>query len=122
MSKKKIVLALFACAAVFAISPAAMADSFNFSYSGPVTNGPAGTVTLDGVFTTSVPYGSDGGDIVISFTGTYSDSGDGVSGEVSLYPGYSTYESYLTSADGMWLYDNLYYPGRKCSQHQWGPV
>jgi hypothetical protein len=111
MSKKKVVLALFTCATALAITPSAMADSFSFSYSGPVTNGPAGTVTLDGVFTISAPDGSDGGDIITSFTGTYSDSGDGVSGELSLYPGYSTYESYLTSEDGFWWYDNLYYPG-----------
>jgi hypothetical protein len=108
---KKLVLALFALAVALAITPAAMADSFSFIYSGPVTSGPAGTVTLDGVFTTSVPLGSDGGDIVTAFTGAYSDSGDGVSGALSLYPGTSTYENYLTSADGFWWYDNLYYPG-----------
>lgn len=111
MSKKKVVLALFALAAALAITPAAIADSFSFNYSGPVTSGPAGTVTLDGVFTTSVAYGSNGGVIITSFTGTYTDSGDGVSGEVSLYPGIGTYGSYLTSADGLWWYDNLYYPG-----------
>ncbi len=38
-----------------------------------------GTVTLDGIFTTSTPYGPNGGELITSFTGTYSDSGDGVS-------------------------------------------
>ncbi len=108
---KKLVFALFALAVAFVIAPAATADSFSFQYSGPVTNGPAGTVTLDGIFTTSAPFGPNGGDIVTSFTGTYSDSGDGVSGVVSLYPGVGTYESYLTSKDGFWWYNNLYYPG-----------
>jgi len=112
MSKKNVVFALFGLAMALAITPAATADSFSFTYSGPVTSGPAGTVTLDGIFTTSTPYGPNGGDIVTSFTGTYSDTGDGVSGVASLYPGVGTDESYLTSKDGLWLYDNLYYPGK----------
>src|ERR1035438_3533770 len=33
-----------------AITPAVWADAFTFNYSGPVTSGPAGTVTLDGAF------------------------------------------------------------------------
>jgi len=107
---KNLSFALLVVAAALPIMPSALADTFTFSYSGPVTNGPAGTVTLDGMFTTSTPYGPDGGLIMTSFTGTYSDSGDGVSGVVSLYGGYGSDESYLVSSDGSWDYDNLFYP------------
>lgn len=108
---KNFSIGLLALAAALAITPAVWADAFTFNYSGPVTSGPAGTVTLDGAFTTSTPYGADGGLIITGFTGNYSDSGDGVSGAVGLYPGFATYESYLVSSDGSWNFDNLYYPG-----------
>src|ERR1035441_8594097 len=114
---KKLGLALLASAMAFAIAPAALADSLNFDFVGTVSNYntgttyPAETVTLDGVFTTSGVPDADGGVQIASFTGTYSDPEDGVVGAVSLYPGHSTYESHLTSADGSWWFDNLYYPG-----------
>jgi hypothetical protein len=107
---KNFSILLLALAAALAITPSALADAFTFSYSGPVTNGPAGTVTLDGIFTTSTPYGPDGGLIMTSFTGTYTDSGDGVAGAVSLYGGYGSFENYLVSSDGSWDFDNLFYP------------
>ena len=93
---KKLSITLFALATALAMAPAGWADTFTFNYTGPVTNGPTGTVTLNGVFTTSTPYGPDGGVIMTSFTGTYADSGDGVSGAVSLYGGYGSFENYLT--------------------------
>jgi hypothetical protein len=107
---KKLSITLFALATALATAPAGLADTFTFNYTGPVTNGPTGTVTLNGVFTTSTPYGPDGGVIMTSFTGTYADSGDGVSGAVSLYGGYGSFENYLTSSDGSWNFDNLFYP------------
>lgn len=107
---KKLVLALFALATVLAITPAATADTYTFSYTGSVFSGPAGTVALDGTFTTGAQTGPDGGYAITSFSGTYSDTGDGVSGVVSLYPGVGTAESYLTSGNGLWWYDNLLYP------------
>ncbi len=102
---RKFSLALFALTAALAIAPAAFADSYNFNYIGNVSNYSSGenypgdTITLNGVFTTSGAPDSDGGVDITSFTGIYSDSEDGVSGEISLYPGNSTYENHLTSAD-----------------------
>jgi hypothetical protein len=87
-----------------------MADSFTFDFAGPVTSGPAGTITLNGVFNTAGAPNADGGLNITSFAGTYSDSGNGISGSLSLYPGNSTYESPTYSADGSWIYDNLFYP------------
>ena len=114
---KKLSLTLLASAMALAIAPAALADSLKFDFIGtvasysPHTAYPGDVITLDGVFTTSVPDGPNGGVIITAFTGTYSDPEDGVVGAVSLYPGHSTYESHLTSADGSWWFDNLYYPG-----------
>jgi hypothetical protein len=113
---KKFSIALLALAAALAIAPAALADTYNFNFTGNIASYSTGvtypgSITLEGAFTTSVPNGSNGGTVITSFTGTYADPQDGVSGEISLYPGYGTYESYLVSADGSWNYDNLYYPG-----------
>ncbi|MGD0735511.1 MAG: PEP-CTERM sorting domain-containing protein [Terracidiphilus sp.] len=108
---KKFSIALLALAAAVAISPVAKADTYNFSYTGAVFAGPAGTVTLDGTFTTGAAYGPDGGLEITSFTGTYTDTGDGVSGAVTLYPGVATYENPATTSNGNWNYDNLFYPG-----------
>jgi PEP-CTERM motif len=107
---KKLVFALFAFAVALAIPPAATADTYNFSYTGSVFSGPTGTVTLDGTFTTGAQTGPDGGYAITSFKGNYLDTGDGVSGVVSLYPGVGTSESFLTSGNGLWWYDNLLYP------------
>ncbi len=96
--------------------PAALADTFIFIYTGNVSNYstgvnyPAYDITINGVFTTSGTPNADGGIDITSFTGTYSDPENGVSGAISLYPGNGTYENYLTSANGSWWYDNLYYP------------
>ena len=126
---KKVSVILFSLAAVLAISPAALADSFTFSYTSPVTitggsqspyTGPAGTITFSGIFTTGNTPDADGGLPITSFTGTYSDTTDAVSGALSLYPGTSTYENYLTTADGSWWYDNLYYPNANAPGTQFG--
>jgi hypothetical protein len=116
---KKLSLALFALAMALVIAPAALADtSYSFIYSGTVSNYgtgetyPGDTITVSGVFTTSGAPDADGGVDITAFTGTYSDPEDGVSGAISLYPGNSTYENHLTSANDSWLYDNLYYPDK----------
>jgi hypothetical protein len=112
----KFSLTLLSLAAALVIVPAALADSFIFVYTGNVSsyssgvNYPAYNITVNGVFTTSGAPNADGGIDITSFTGTYSDPENGVSGAISLYPGNSTYENYLTSANNSWLYDNLYYP------------
>lgn len=110
---KKFSLALFSLIAALAVAPYAVADSFIFNFSGPVTNQPTGTITINSVFTTSGTPNTDGAVNITAITGTYSDSQDGVSGAISLYPGIGTYESYQTSKDGSWWYDNLYYPNAK---------
>ena len=107
---KKISLALFALAVGFASATAVRADSLDFNFSGPITNGPVGTITLSGIFTTAGSANPDGGVAINSFSGSYSDSEDGVSGMISLVPGSGSYENHPTSADGSWWYDNLYYP------------
>jgi hypothetical protein len=109
-------LSLLSLALAVVNVPAALADSFIFTYTGNVSQYPAGTtypaynITIYGVFTTSGIPNSDGGVDITSFTGTYSDPVDGVSGAISLYNGNGTYENYLVSANGSWDYDNLYYP------------
>ena len=108
--RKKLVLALFALASALAITPAATADTYTFNYTGSVFSGSAGTVTLDGIFKTGAQTGPNGGYAITSFSGNYLDTGDGVSGVVSLYPGVGTAESFLTSGNGLWWYDNLLYP------------
>jgi hypothetical protein len=113
---RKFSLTLISLAAALVIVPAALADSFNFTYTGNVSQYPAGAtypaynITINGVFTTAGIPDADGGVNITSFTGTYSDPVDGVSGAISLYPGNGTYENYLVSANGSWDYDNLYYP------------
>ena len=108
---KKILLLLLAMAAPLAISSVAFADSLDFSYSGPITNGPTGTITLNGVFTTAGTANAQGGTNITNFTGTYTDLQDGVSGLISLVPQNGSYSNYLTSNDGSWWFDNLYYKG-----------
>jgi len=109
-------LTLLSLAVTLMSAPAALADSFIFVYTGNVSQYPAGTtypaynITINGVFTTSGLPNADGGVDITSFTGTYSDPENGVSGIISLYSGNGTYENYLTSSNGSWLYDNLYYP------------
>ena len=113
---RKLPLTLLSLAATLASAPAALADSYIFIYTGNVSNYstglyyPAAEITINGVFTTSGSANADGGIDITSFTGTYTDTEDGVSGAISLYPGNGTYENYLTSANNLWLYDNLYYP------------
>lgn len=114
---RKSSLALLSLAATLVGLPAARADSFIFTYTGNVSNYstgvnyPAYNITINGVFTTSGAPNADGGINITSFTGTYSDPENGVSGAISLYPGNGTYENHLTSANNSWWYDNLYYPG-----------
>jgi hypothetical protein len=109
---RKLTLALVAAAAAVAAAPAANASIYTFDFTGPITSGPVGTIALNGVFTTSGAPNVDGGLPVTSFTGDYTDSENGVSGAISLYPGTSSYESHLTSTDGSWYYDNLFYPNQ----------
>jgi len=113
---RNVSLTLLSLAAALVIVPAALADSFIFVYTGNVSsyssgvNYPAYNITVNGVFTTAGTPDSDGGVDITSFTGSYSDPENGVSGAISLYPGNSTYENYLVSSNGSWDYDNLYYP------------
>ena len=119
MKMNKFSLVSLAIAASFAIPQLAFAQTSEpFDFSGPTTAVSYGTyypgwITIAGTFLVSgTSLGDDGGFEISNITGTYDNSGSGVSGNISLYSGlgYGTYESKLTSADGSWYYDNLYYP------------
>jgi hypothetical protein len=115
---KKTISVVFALATALAISPAAKADSFNFS----LTNGDisvAGTITL-GTEVAANMYQ------IASITGTFTDSAIGINSAAigGLVPGYGTPTGgYLTSADGSWWYSNLvYYPGTTLFDTWGGPL
>ena len=84
------------------VSTGAMADVYNFSFSGSIYN-------VTGSFTTSGPVNSDGTLDITSATGTFSSTilGD-PQGSFSLVPGNGVS---LTDASGLSLYSNLYTPG-----------
>ena len=114
---KRLSLVSIAIAAAFAIPQLAQAQTQPFDFTGPTTPvpygtfGAGGTITIAGTFDVSVtPLGGDGGYEITDITGTYSDTVDGVSGAISMVPGWGTNGAYLTSTDGSWNYDNLYYP------------
>ena len=117
---KKFSLVSIAIAVLFAIPQLAFAQSEPFNFTGPTapvffdnqqygTYLP-GTITIAGTFQYSDPPNGQGGDQITNITGTYTDS-TGVSGGISLYPGYGSAGAPAKSADGLWDYDNLYYPG-----------
>jgi hypothetical protein len=99
-------LALLALATASAIAPSALADSFLFSYSG-------GGITSSGVFT-AAPTPTPGAWAITGISGTYSDTNDGISGNITgLYnpaqvagfvPG-----DFAFSAAGM-SYDDFFFP------------
>jgi hypothetical protein len=115
-SMKKFAVALITLAGALAITPAASADSFNFSFSGAVNSSfpgvNPGTISFGSVFITSV-VGPNGGQDITSITGTYTDTSNGLTGNLSLYTGGGTngsvgsplWDQYQTES-----YDNVFYP------------
>lgn len=110
---KKLSLVSLACAAVLVITPAALVAQ-NFDFSSPGNN-----ITIAGVFTLNAspnaansPYYSY---TLASFTGTYTDTLDGVEGTLSLItPIGGTFASpdALEVGNGdVYTYDDQYYPG-----------
>src|ERR1019366_5136286 len=85
-------------------------------FSGPVNSSfpgvNPGTISFGTVFITAVS-GPDGGWDITSVSGTYSNTGDGLTGNLSLYTGggvNGSNESALSDAHGTEIYDNVFYP------------
>lgn len=106
---RKFAVALLALAGALAITPVAFSESFNFS--GPTGPGAPtpGTMSFNVTFTTGAATSDDGWNIT-SLSGTYSNTGDGLAGSLSLYPGNGTNESALWDANHQATYDNVFYP------------
>jgi hypothetical protein len=98
---KKFSVALLALAAALAISPAALADTYDFTISGS-------GITSSGILTvaaTSTPGTYD----ITGITGTFADTNGGYSGSITgLYPDPSYSEIITTSY--LFSLDNLFYP------------
>ncbi len=73
--KKKNHLVLAALTAVLAFAPVALADGFNFSFSG-------GGITSSGTFTVS-STSTPGVDEITGISGTFTDTNDGISGAIT---------------------------------------
>jgi hypothetical protein len=111
-SMKKYAAVLLTLAGALAVSPIASADSFNFNFSGPVNTSfgaNPGTISFGTIFITAVT-GPDGGWDITSISGNYSNTGDGLTGTLSLYPGNGSNESALTDTFDTESYDNVFYP------------
>lgn len=118
MSRSKVtLLALLTLAITVAITPAARADSYSFSFSG---GGLSGSGVID-VSSTVVP-GVPGAYQVTGISGTFSDTNQGISNAAitglqttSLPSGINPDGTFLppgSQADGYgFSYDNLFYPG-----------
>ena len=115
---KKTFSVVFALATALAISPAAKADSFNFS----LTNG---DISVSGTITLGTQVAADMYQIA-SISGTFSDSDLGIHSAAidGLVPGYGTPTGgYVTSVDGSWWYSNLvYYPSATLFDSWGGPL
>jgi hypothetical protein len=112
---KKISVAFLALAGALAITPVAFADSFDFTFSGAVNSSfphvNPGTISFGTVFITGVT-GPDGGWDITSISGNYTNTGDGLTGSLSLYTGGGVngsnevplWDQYQTES-----YDNVFY-------------
>ena len=86
---KKFAVSLLSLAAALAFSPVASADSYTFVFGGPVNTSfgsNPGTISFNSVFITGVAA-TDGGFDITSVSGTYSDTSNGLTGNLSLYGG-----------------------------------
>jgi hypothetical protein len=115
-SMKKFAVALLTSAFALAITPVASADSFNFS--GPVNTsfGTAapGTISFNITFTTGTAVGDGTSGVAITgVTGTYNNTGDGLTGALTLYDGSGSNGSPILnnpSPNQTATYDNVFYP------------
>lgn len=122
---KKYAVSLLTLAAILAFTPVAFADSYTFNFSAPVNTSfgaSAGTISFSLTFTTSGTANADGGYNITSASGTYSDTSDGLSGTLSLFPGNSTNSSALTDGYGTAFYDNVLYPNNNAPADPSSPV
>ncbi len=104
---KKEYFVLFALAALFASAPIALADGFNFSFTG-------GGISSSGTFTIS-PASTPGVDEITGISGTFADTNDGISGAITgLYQPIS-YTAPPTGTPAFtasgFSYDDTFYPG-----------
>jgi len=109
---KKYPVSLLALAAVLAVTPVASAAPFTFVFGGPVDTefgSNPGTISFNSVVITGV-LATDGGVDITSVSGTYSDTSNGLTGNLSLYGGNGTNESPLTDTFDTESYDNVFYP------------
>jgi hypothetical protein len=110
---RKFSLIFLAVAAALAISPEAFSQTYDFTFISPTIDIANGVITLsptpavlEGVGPGNVPiYSYD----IASVSGAYSGP-DGVSGSISLYPGWGANSSQILSVSG-WEFDNQFYPG-----------
>ena len=109
---KKFSIALLAMAAALAITPAALADTLNFSFSGGGVSG-SGTLTLSAI--------GGGVDEITGITGAFTDTSLSISDAAITGMDAGSYSSSSPSLiyvlgngileDGNYAWDNLYYPG-----------
>ncbi len=122
---KKFLAALLTLVGALAITPVALADSFDFSFTGPVTQFAGvnpGTISFSSVFVTAVT-GPDGGLDITSVSGTYTDTSNGLTGNLSLYTGggvNGTNAAPLLDAHSTESYDNVFYPNNNAPKDATG--
>ena len=113
---KKYAVALLSLAGSLALTPVASADSYTFNYSGAVNTiyASPGTIMFSADFTTAPCVGGcNGGVDITGLSGTYTNTGDGLTGTLSLYTlggtngtnGMPLWDAYNTES-----YDNVLYP------------
>jgi hypothetical protein len=120
---KKLAVVFLTLAGALAVAPVASADSFTFNFSGAVNTtfgSNPGTISFSSVFITGVAA-TDGGFNITSVSGTYTDTSDGLTGNLSLYGGNGTNESPLTDTFDTESYDNVFYPNNNAPSDPSGP-
>jgi len=109
---KRLTLISLACATALAISPAAFAQTYDFTFTSPTIDITNGVITIS---STPVPEGGGVSSYdILSVSGNYTDTGvlSGlgiVNVPISLYPAWGTNSSQILSVSG-WEFDNQFYP------------
>jgi hypothetical protein len=112
----KISLVSLACATALALCPTALVgQSYNFDFSSA-----GNTITISSIFTVSSSQNADNSPYdsytITSFTGTFTDTSDGVNGAISLVPlqagkdSIGNYSSLEINDGNVYTYDNQFYP------------
>jgi hypothetical protein len=113
---KKFSVALFALAMALAITPAAIADTWSFNINGNGISS-SGTITFQATTTPGV-------DEITGITGVFTDSNPnaGISNAQIIGLESSSYNasSLTLSSNGLFVFDNLFYPAGNASVTNWG--